>query len=105
MYDGLKKGNLSILLKNTTDSTSRAFATKALAECSVDKKSYTDDLKLVEDCLAEMYSNIEIKNIKLVKQDKDTALAEANVKNGQIDKTAYINLVKTDGRWKVTLSN
>lgn len=105
MYDGLKKGNLSILLKNTTDSTSRAFATKALAECSVDKKSYTDDLMLVEDCLAEMYSNIEIKNIKLVKQDKDTALAEANVKNGQIDKTAYINLVKTDGRWKVTLSN
>jgi hypothetical protein len=105
MYDGLKKGNLSTLLQNTTEPTSGAFSAKALRECSVDKKSYTDDLKLVEDCLTEMYSNIEIKSLKLIKEEKDTASVEVNIKNGSIENNTTINLIKVDGRWKVTLSN
>lgn len=104
MYDSLKKGDLPKLLNSTTDQMSGALAARALRDCSVDKKSYTDDLKLVEDCLAELYSKIEVKSIKLIKEEKDTALVEANIKNGTIENTVNINLIKLDNKWKVTTS-
>ncbi len=101
MYDALKKGNLSKLINNTTDKMSGAFAGRALKECSVDKKSYTDDLKLVEDCMLELYSDLSVKSIKLVKEDATSALVEAVVQNNKIESKAKIALIKVDGKWKV----
>ncbi len=104
MYDSLKKGDLSKLLNSTTDQMSGAFAARALRDCSVDKKSYTDDLKLVQDCMVEMYSKLDVKKIKLIKEDKESALVEVIVKNGLIENTTNINLIRVDGEWRVTTS-
>ena len=91
----------SKLINNTTDKMSGAFAGRALKECSVDKKSYTDDLKLVEDCMLELYSDLSVKSIKLVKEDATSALVEAVVQNNKIESKAKIALIKVDGKWKV----
>lgn len=103
MYDSLKKGDLPKLLNSTTDQMSGALAARALRDCSVDKKSYTDNLKLVQDCMVEMYSKLDVKKIKLIKEDKNTALIEVIVKNDSIENTTKINLIKVDNEWQVTL--
>ena len=101
MYDALKKGNLSKLIKNTTDKISGGLAGRALKECSVDKKSYTDDLKLVEDCMLELYSDLSVKSIRVVKEDGTSALIEAVISNKATQSNVKLNLTKVDGKWKV----
>ena len=101
MYDAMQKGNLSKLIKNTTDPISGAIAARALRECSVDKKSYTDELKLVEDCMLELYSNLSVKSIKLIKEDGSSALIEAEIKNNATQSKVKLNLIKIDNKWKV----
>lgn len=103
MYDALNKGDLSKLLKNTTEPMSGAFAAMALRECSVDKEKYkADDLKLVETCMLELYSNLSVKKIKLIKEDGNSAQVEAIIKNNSIESTVNLSLIKVDREWRVT---
>ena len=102
VYDAIKEGDMPKLINNSNYAIRGVFIRTALFECSVDKSKYiNDDLKLVEECLREKYSNI---NVEI---SSATMLSETEA---DINITMYSNVqalkhqlkvVKVEHKWKV----
>lgn len=103
MYEGLQKGDLAKVIKNTTDPLSGAFAANALKKCSVDKKSYDSHLDLVNECLKETYSKLQLKSVELVSKSDNEAVVKVTVESDSVKNSTELNLVKVDGKWKASI--
>jgi len=105
MHDALKDGDFLKFSRNTNDPITRIFSVEALATCSVDKKSYKDgDFSLLDDCFIEKYSDLNIKNIKIINLSQDKARAIVTTTQNSEEETHKYILIKRDDNWKVIYS-
>ncbi len=103
LYDAIKKGDLQKLSRTTTERTTGMFALAALRDCSIDKKLYKDEMKLVEACLLEEYSNITFKSVKITMVSENEADAIVNFMEGQNEQNIPFKVYKLDDLWKVSI--
>ena len=103
LYDSIKKGDLVKLSRSTTERTTGAFSLAALKNCSEDKKSYTDDMKLVEKCLVEEYSNTTLKSVNIFNVSETEADANVTLLIGLDEKEMHLNVYKIENQWKVSI--
>lgn len=100
MYDSLKHGEVANLYRITTESKARALTLEALKTCSVDKASYNkEDLSLGEDCFKEMYGNISVKSIEVLKATENEAFVKIVYDDNNETITNREYLRKRDGKW------
>jgi hypothetical protein len=101
LYDAIKEGNAVKMANNGNDNINIFFTRQALEKCSVDKTSYTDDIKLANDCLKENYKDLEYKNIKITKVTEDNVYAELEVTNNNVKNNVTLLVKYIDGKWTV----
>ncbi len=102
VYDAIKNGDMVKLINNSNYGTRGHFIKPALRECSVDKSKYKDDdIKLVEDCLREKYSDISVTIDTSVKISKTESDINITVKNNSLESTYQLKVMKVEGVWIV----
>ncbi|QOY51296.1 hypothetical protein [Candidatus Sulfurimonas baltica] len=101
MYDALKEGDMAKVSRNANDNASIFFLSRALDTCSVDKKSYTDDIKLANVCLKEKYQDLKYKNIKIEKLTEKNTYADVEVTNNNKTSSVTLLVQNIDGKWMV----
>ncbi len=103
VYVAIQEGDTVKLVNNSTDKVSGALIVTALGDCHVNKKEYTDDMKLVEDCLVEKYNNINIKKIKIIMVSESQADANVTLQRAGEEYDYQLKVVKIENRWKVSM--
>lgn len=104
-FDALKEGHFPKLMKNTTYPISKAYASKALATCSVDKSKYeNDDIGLMNICLIQEYKDIKIKKITIKSISENKAEAEVTVMYKE-EITYKYEIHKIDNQWRLAPPN
>jgi len=100
-YDAIIEGDGVKLSRSANDNMSVFFIREALETCSVDKKSYIDDMKLANDCLKEKYQDLKYKHIEIVKVSEDKAYSRLEVITNGEKKNTTLLLQIIDGKWIV----
>ena len=102
VYDAIKEGDMPKLINNSNYAIRGVFIKSALLECSVDKSKYTNnDLELVEDCLREKYSkiNVEVSSVRMLSK------SEADINITMYSNTRalkyQLKVAKKESKWKV----
>jgi len=102
MYDALKGGNVVKLANNTAEPMSIALMSGAIKECSIDKNSYKDKIKLTNNCLIEKYGGLNYKDIKTTDISEDKAHVEVTVIRNNKEELIALRVEKIDGKWMVS---
>ncbi|QOY55389.1 hypothetical protein HUE87_03900 [Candidatus Sulfurimonas marisnigri] len=101
MYDALQDGNIVKLVNNTGESLNIMLISNSLKECSVNKKGYTDNLKLTHDCLVEKYADLSYKDIDITLLSEDKGYAKVTVIANSKERTITLLVQKIDDTWIV----
>lgn len=101
MYDALKEGNVVKLANNTDESMSVMLIADSLKECSIDKKSYTDEMKLAIDCIIEKYADIKYKNVETVNIINEHAYVKVSVISNNNENSLTLIVKKIGDKWMV----
>ena len=101
LFNGLKNADMLELVRNSSEGVTGAFATDGLKSCSVNKKEYIDDEKLVHDCLVEKFSDLSVRNINLFNISDDQVNADVIINSNSKDKLYKLKLIKTNFKWIV----
>ena len=99
VFNSARNGDIITMIRNTTDKVSGVFSITALKTCSVDKKSFTDDLELINVCLLEKYSTMDIQKIDVVKSTQTKMEVKVRVILNSKEKSYDLRLIKKDDKW------
>jgi len=102
MYDALQSGNVVKLANNAAEPMSIALMSGAIKDCSIDKDSYSDKIKLTNNCLKEKYGAITYKDIKTTDISQEKAHVEVTVIRNNKAKPITLTVEKIDGKWMVS---
>ena len=103
VYDGIKNGDMVALSANSSDKVMGGFTLPALRECSVDKSKYTtnQEIDLVNDCLVEKYSNLNLIEVQINAISNTEAEANITVEQNSYKHNYQLKLTLIKNRWKV----
>ncbi|MFK5937013.1 MAG: DUF4878 domain-containing protein [Sulfurimonas sp.] len=102
VYNGIKKGDMPKLIKNSNYAIRGVFIRSALFECSLDKSKYVnDDLKLVENCLREKYGKIKVKISSTTMLSEVEADINITMQSNSQELKYQLKVAKIEHKWKV----